>query len=289
MQVAQASVLTRESDADALLTMDLNAHAAAEAGLSRSGARIRAVIVDDQLLCRETLTRLLRRETDIEVVGMATNGREGVELIQRMAPDLVFLDVEMPELDGFDVLSRIALPQMPAVIFATACENFALKAFEVQASDYLLKPFSSQRLQIALQKVRTELNRPRALPPSSAPGLEVIPSSSARPLERLAVKSNGRILLLRLADVTYISAADNYVELHVGGETHLLRETMAVLESKLPSERFLRISRSTIVNLDHIKELAPLFHGDYEVILRNGVRLNLTRGYREKLAPFSWL
>ena len=190
----------------------------------------------------------------------------------------------MPGLDGFEVVKQIQGPRLPAIIFVTGSEGFAIKAFEVHALDYLVKPCEPERFQTALQRVRDQMrqNQTSDIHQKLNALLEGLGSEST-PAERIAVKSNGRILFLRLPDVDWVEAADNYVILHAGQESHLLRETMTRLESKLPSEQFLRISRSTIVNIEHIRELHPMFHGEYVVVLRNGKRLILTRTYREKL------
>jgi len=247
-------------------------------------ARIRTLIVDDQLLAREMLRRMLKDEPDIEIVGMPASGPEAVEAIHSLAPDLVFLDVRMPELDGFGVLAQIDPARMPAIIFVTANDDFALRAFDVHAVDYLVKPCTVERFQTALHRARRQIQR------NDAGAIQrrltaLLADLKAQPrlAERLPVKSEGRIIFLRLPDIDWVEAADNYVKLHVGKEAHMLRETMTSLESKLPAERFLRISRSAMVNIEQIKELHPMFHGEYVVILRNGARLTLTRGYRDKL------
>ena len=246
--------------------------------------KIRTLIVDDEPLACGRLRQLLEAEADLEIVGECANGREAVNAIRKESPDLVLLDVQMPVLDGFGVLAELSGGKMPAIIFVTAHDKFALKAFEVHAVDYLLKPFDRERLQTALRRAvdkiqhdqSGELNqRLTELLADLKPG--------ARPLERLAIKTSGRVVFVRIDDIDWVEAADNYVNLHVGNEAHLHRETMAALEAMLPARKFLRISRSTIVNVDRIKELQPLFHGEYSVILRNGTRLTLSRGYREKL------
>jgi len=246
--------------------------------------KIRTLIVDDEPLACGRLRQLLEAEADLEIVGECANGREAVNAIRKESPDLVLLDVQMPVLDGFGVLAELSGGKLPAIIFVTAHDKFALKAFEVHAVDYLLKPFDRERLQTALRRAvdkiqhdqSGELNqRLTELLADLKPG--------ARPLERLAIKTSGRVVFVRIDDIDWVEAADNYVNLHVGNEAHLHRETMAALEAMLPARKFLRISRSTIVNVDRIKELQPLFHGEYSVILRNGTRLTLSRGYREKL------
>jgi two-component system LytT family response regulator len=254
-------------------------------GRLNGAMKIRTLIVDDQLLARELLRRMLKDEPDVEIVGMPASGPAAVEAINTLAPDLVFLDVQMPELDGFGVLAQINRARMPVIIFVTANDDFALRAFEVHALDYLVKPCTPDRFKTALQRARAQIQEKKTGEIHSRLNslLEDV-QTEPRQAARLAVKSEGRIIFLKLADIDWVEAADNYVKLHVGGETHLLRETMTALENKLPAERFLRISRSAMVNIEQIKELHPLFHGEYVVVLRAGARLTLTRGYRDKLA-----
>ena len=246
--------------------------------------KIRTLIVDDEPLARERLSKLLEQEEDIAVVGQAASGLEALKAIQELAPALVFLDVQMPELDGFGVLARLTTEPKPAVIFVTAHDQFALRAFEVHAVDYLLKPFDRERFHIALRRA---LNHIRSQTSGELGQRLSDLLSDLRPepkaAARLAVKSGGKVLFLKIEEIDWIEAADNYVNLHTGSESHLHRETLTSLESQLPSEKFLRISRSTIVQVDRIKELHPLFHGEYTVVLRNGARLTLSRSYREKL------
>lgn len=246
--------------------------------------KIRTLLVDDEPLARHRLRDLLAGEADLEIIGECADGAEAIETIEREMPDLLFLDVQMPELDGFEILANARPARPPAVIFTTAYSEHALRAFEVHALDYLLKPFDRERLQRALSRAREHLRRARveALNEKlNALLAELRPNLPKA--DRLVVKSGGRVMLIRTADVDWIESADNYVTLHVGPESHMLRETMASLEARLDPQHFLRISRSTIVNLDRIKELQPMFHGDYAVILRNGTRLSLSRSYRDKL------
>ena len=235
-------------------------------------------------MARELLRRMLKNEPDVEIVGLPASGLEAVEAINRLSPDLVFLDVRMPELDGFGVLAQIDPARMPVTIFVTANDDFALRAFDVHALDYLVKPCTADRLQRALARARVQIQR-NQVGEIHRRLTALLEDLKARPklAERLPVKTEGRIVFLRLNDIEWVEAADNYVKLHVGTETHMLRETMTGLETKLPQDRFLRISRSAMVNIEQIKELHPMFHGEYVLILRNGVRLTLTRGYRDKL------
>ena len=248
--------------------------------------KIRVLLVDDEPLARERVRKLLEKEPDIELLGECADGATAVQMIREHAPDLVFLDVQMPELDGFGVLERLGPFTLPAVVFITAHDQFALKAFEFHAVDYLLKPFDAARFQTTLDRVRGILRGKKRgdLDVRLAALLaEVRPEEKPRALERIAVKSSGRVVFVKVEDIDWIEAADNYVSLHLGTEEHLHRETMATIEGQLPASQFMRISRSTIVNVDRIKELQPLFHGEYAVLLRNGTRLTLSRSYRDKI------
>ena len=246
--------------------------------------KIRALIADDEPLARERLASLLAGENDVEVIGECTNGVEAVAAIQEKTPDLVFLDVQMPELDGFGVLSALEGESRPAIVFVTAHDRFALKAFEVHAIDYLLKPFDRERFQKALDRAREQLaRRDTGEIEQKMTALIAGLRNEPKQLDRIPVKSSGRVVLVKTSEIDWIEAADNYVNLHTGKEAHLHRETMTALEQKLPAAKFLRISRSTMVNVDRIKELQPMFHGDYTVILQNGTKLTLSRGYRDAL------
>ena len=247
--------------------------------------KTRVLIVDDEPLARERLRRLLESEPSCELIGECGDGASAVAAIRSTSPDLVFLDVQMPELDGFEVLEKLGFDKLPAVIFVTAYDQFALKAFEVHAVDYLLKPINPDRLKQALQRALTHIQQHQTADLSRRlTALLADVGAGAKPLERLAVKSSGKVVFIKVEDIDWVEAADNYVNLHVGSESLLHRETMSSLESMLPASKFMRISRSTIVNVDRIKELQPLFHGEYSVILRNGARLTLSRTYRDKLA-----
>jgi two-component system, LytTR family, response regulator len=245
---------------------------------------VRTLIVDDEPLARERLRDWLRAEPGLEIVGECADGRQAVETIQREKPDLVFLDVQMPELDGFGVLAALRNETMPVVVFVTAYDQFAVKAFEVHAVDYLLKPFDHDRLRTALRRALDRIERQQAggvQQQLAALLADLRPEE--KPAARLAIKTQGRVLLLKTEEIDWAEAADNYVVIHVGAERHLLRETMTALEGRLAPNKFVRISRSALVNVDRIKELQPLFHGEYVVILRNGTKLTLSRNYRDKL------
>jgi two-component system LytT family response regulator len=208
-------------------------------------------------------------------------------MLARERPDILFLDVQMPELDGFEVVRTVVdEPQQsrPLIIFTSAFDEYALRAFEVHAFDYLLKPFDRRRFRESLQRAKNELTRDR--PESQDDRLVALFEHFANPRripDRVAVRNNGRVVFVKVDDIDWIEASDNYVCLHCGRETHVLRETMSQLESHLDPTRFLRVHRSAIVNLDRIKELQPWFRGDYRVILRDGTELTLTRSHREKL------
>ena len=241
--------------------------------------KLRALIVDDEPLAREGIRLHIEQEKDFE-----GDGDEALEAIRELAPDVVFLDIQMPGRDGFGVLHALAGTTLPQIVFVTAYDQFALQAFEAHALDYLLKPFDEERFRKAIDRVRTQLRgqKRRDLDSRIAQLLADI-RDRPRYFERLVVRSGGRILILRVDDIDWIEAAANYVKLHVGPRVYLLRETMNRLEEKLDPARFIRIHRSTIVRVDRIRELEPLFQGDYLVILHDGSRLTSSRSYREKL------
>jgi two-component system, LytTR family, response regulator len=257
--------------------------------------RIRVLVVDDEPLARSGVRDLLERDPDLEVIGEATNGEEAVELITDLHPDLVMLDVQMPGLSGFDVLRQVGAESMPPVVFVTAYDQFAVRAFEVNAVDYLLKPFDDDRFTITIARAKKavrsahvgELSRRLAelLEKTSTPGAASAPPAKPASAysDRLVVKSGGRVFFLRSDEVDWIEAADYYVKLHAQGKTHLLRETMNALEGRLDPKRFFRVHRSAIVNLDRIRELQPYFRGEHVLILQDGTRLKLSRARREKL------
>ena len=249
--------------------------------------KIRTLIVDDESLARERLRQLLQNEPEVEVVGECADGREAVVAIRNASPDLIFLDIQMPELDGFGVLEAIGGEASPVIVFVTAHDKFALRAFEVHAVDYLLKPFDRERFETALRHALEQVKHREGnqLEQRQAALLNAL-QPAAKSAERLAVKTGGRVVFVKINDIDWIEAAHNYIELHVGKESHLLRQTLDAIEARLSPAVFVRISRSVIVNLERIKELQPLFHGEYAVLLQNGAQLTLSRRYRDKLQQF---
>ena len=249
---------------------------------------VRVMLVDDEPLGRERLRSLLSRETGVSLVGEASDGESAVGAIRNHRPDLVFLDVQMPGLTGFGVLERLGADVPPAVVFVTAHDRFALEAFEVHAVDYLLKPFDRERFQKALQRAVDRLRsaRPDELSARLTAMIAQLqpPPAPPRTPERIPVKTGNKVSFVALTDIDWVGSADNYVELHVGGHSHLLRETMGSMETRLPADKFVRLSRTSIVNTDRVKELQPLFHGEYSVTLKNGTKLTLSRSHRDQLA-----
>lgn len=246
---------------------------------------IRVLLVDDEPLVRRGLRSLLAEEAGVEIVGEARNGAEAVSLIQDEAPDLVFLDVQMPGLDGLGVLAALAPEDRPAVVFVTAFDQYAVRAFDLHAVDYLLKPFDPPRFRTALERARERL-RPgaRAAGQEALSGLlaELQRQTGTGGPDRLAVREGGRIVLVPVEEIDWIEAADNYVRLHRGNRYHLLRESLGRLEETLDPRRFARIHRSAMVNLSRVKALEPAPGGEYDVILTDGRRLTLSRSYRDR-------
>jgi two-component system, LytTR family, response regulator len=247
--------------------------------------KIRTLIVDDEPLARQRLRKLLEADPDIDILGECGDGQQAVIDVEALRPDLIFLDVQMPVLDGFGVVQALAGTALPTVIFVTAHDRYALKAFEVHAVDYLLKPFDKVRFAAALAHAKAQVRQGNAdsLSERLQQLLQTIDARQPAP-ERMMIKAEGRIYFVRYADIAWIEAAGNYVRLHVGKEKHLLRESLTALEKKLSPVRFVRIHRSIIVNLERIRELHPAFHGDYVVIMQDGTELPVSRSCREKLA-----
>jgi len=245
--------------------------------------RIRTLVVDDERIARERVLALLKQQPDIEVVGEAADGAQAVAAIERLEPELVFLDIQIPVMDGFGVIRALSPHRVPIIVFTTAYDEYALQAFEVHALDYLLKPFDSRRFFTTLQRAREQLERRRAgdLGRRLLQMVQDFRPEGAVPPERLVVKSGGRIHFVRVDEIDWIDAAGNYVRLHAGSESYLLRETMASVESRLDASRFVRIHRCHIVNAERIREVQT--GPEPVVVLTCGVRLPLSRGYRERL------
>jgi two-component system LytT family response regulator len=230
--------------------------------------RFRALVVDDEPLARSNLSVLLRSDPEIEIVGECGSGQEGLEQIRSRKPDLVFLDVQMPELDGFDVLEMLGNDLPRAVVFVTAFDQYALRAFEAGALDYLLKPFDNTRFARTLARAKERILDSKDKPARA---------------DRLAIKSAGQILFLKISEIDWIEAADYYACLHVGSKSHLLRRSMSELERDLATEEFCRIHRSAIVNLNRVQSLRLTEDGEYEVVLDSGNSLRMSRSYRKHL------
>jgi two-component system LytT family response regulator len=237
-------------------------------GAEEQATKIRTLVVDDEPLARSNLTVLLVRDPDIQVVAEYDSGVAALAEIRKVRPDLVFLDVQMPECDGFDVLERLGTDLPPAVVFVTAYDQYALRAFETGALDYLLKPFDDARFDSALQRAKERLRERR---------------DSQKAADRFIIKGTGQVSFVKISDVDWIEAADYYACLHVGAKTHLLRRSLAELEEELNAHAFCRIHRSTIVNLDRVQSLKLNQEGEYDVLLRPGTVLRLSRRYRKQL------
>jgi two-component system LytT family response regulator len=236
--------------------------------------KIRTLIVDDESLARQRVRLLLDEEPDVEVIGESKDGFEAVDQIKISRPDLVFLDVQMPDMDGFEVLRRIPQPSLPVVIFSTAYDQHALQAFEVNALDYLLKPFKPTRFKESVQRARSRLEKN-----SADPQLKALLSMLHAPVPgggRILVRSSERILFLKPEEIDRVEAAGNYVVLHSAKEQHILRETISAMEARLAHAGFMRISRSIIINLASIREVQPVGSGRYSLLLKNGIRLDMT-------------
>ncbi|HEU4640977.1 MAG TPA: LytTR family DNA-binding domain-containing protein [Gemmatimonadaceae bacterium] len=245
---------------------------------------IRVLIVDDEPLARAHLRNLLSSDQEIEIVGEHGNGRDAVAAIREETPDLVLLDVQMPELDGFEVVRQVGVDEMPTVIFVTAYDEYALKAFEAQALDYVMKPVNRTRFRAAVERAKEVIRAARASELRVPLGrlLEAI-AAERRYLDRIAIRTDGRIIFLRTDQIDWLEADDDHVRLHVGPKRYLHRDTLSRLEQRLSPNTFLRIHRSVIVNVERIREMQPWFQGDYVLILHDGTKLTSGRSYREKV------
>jgi two-component system, LytTR family, response regulator len=245
---------------------------------------IRAIIVDDEDLARERIRQLLRNHRDVEIVAECGNGNEASSAIGRLKPDLVFLDIEMPGLDGFEVLKKVEPQARPLVLFVTAYDQYALRAFEAHACDYLLKPFKRKRFDEAVAWSKSQLKK-RNSDDWARRTFTLLEELQSRPkyLDRVAVKEEGRVFFVRVEDINWIEAQDNYVRVHARKGAYLVRQPIRSFEKDLDPKRFVRIHRSAIIHIDRIVELQQWFHRDYRVILQDGTRLPLGRRYREQL------
>jgi two-component system LytT family response regulator len=243
---------------------------------------IRVLVADDQPMARERLVSLLAAEPGVEVAATAASGPETVESIRQAAPDLVFLDLQMPGMDGFKVIEAIGVDRMPPTVFVTAYDEYAVRAFEVQAIDYLLKPFGRQRFQSALARARKHLERDRQGELAERLS-ELLRTGRSRTSERLLVKAGGRVSFVDIDSIDWVEAEGNYVRIHAGSQIYLMRETMNGLIARIGERLFFRIHRSRIVNIARVKELIIAGGGDYQVLLWDGTRLGLSRLYRDAL------
>ena len=249
---------------------------------------LQALIVDDEPLGRERLRHLLSERQDIRISGEASDGSEAVELLSANDFDLVFLDIQMPKMDGFAVIEGVGPQDMPPVIFCTAHDEFALEAFRLHALDYLLKPIDADRFHVSVDRVVDLISSGR--PDNLEERLSKLLAGQGdrnEPVRRFMIKSHQQITFVRDEDIDWIEAAGNYLELHAGKEVHLLRQTMKDIEARLDPERFMRIHRSTIVNMDRVRDLHQMFNGEFEVRLTTGQKLTMSRTYRKSLDRFA--
>lgn len=247
--------------------------------------KFRTLIVDDMLLARKRLRRVLSKDSEIEIVGECADGKEAVEAVRELKPDLMFLDVQMPETDGFQAVAEIGVENAPVTIFVTAFDHFALKAFEVHALDYLLKPFDVERLKKTVERAKELIRNRETDNPADKRLIALLKDIKNEPkyLKRLTVRSRGKTVFVAVDDIDYIEAEGNYLSVQTGKEAHLIRSAMHQFENRLDPEKFARIHRSTIINIDRVKEMHPLFNGDQLVIMKNGKELVLSRNYRDRL------
>ena len=248
--------------------------------------RIKALIVDDEPLARDRIREMLKEHPEVEVIGEARNGQEAVDFVANQNPDLVFLDIQMPDLDGFDVLQKLDAAQLPLIIFVTAYDQYALRAFDVHAVDYLTKPFDRERFAEAVDHAKVFMKGARE--PDTARILNMLQElkAGARYLERFAVRNGETVFFVRAEDVDAIEAQGNYVRLSLAGSSHLLRDTLNNIEAQINPRMFVRIHRRTIVNIDRVKEVQTWARGEYRVVLVTGAHYTLSRGYRQHFEKF---
>lgn len=250
--------------------------------------KIQTFVVDDEPLACKQLVKLLGQDEEIEIAEVCSNGKEAIELINEKHPDLVFLDIQMPEISGLDVLKHLDEEYMPSIIFVTAYDEYALKAFEVHALDYLMKPFNQERFKDALNRAKAVIKQDaRSQVSDKIENLVDYLNADQEALSRILVKTSNRYFFLKVDQIDWIESAGNYVRIHSGSNNYLIRETMINMEKKLSSDLFFRIHRSTIINVDKVKELEQWFHGDYQVIMDSGEKLTMSRNYKELLQRFN--
>jgi two-component system LytT family response regulator len=247
-------------------------------------ARIRILIVDDEPLARERIRDMLKNDPEVELLDECANARDAIAAVLKHTPDLLILDVQMPGKNGFAMLEELGPERTPPVIFLTAYDQYAVRAFEVYALDYLLKPFDQERFDKAMRRAKAHI-RSSESEDLSQRLLAALEQIKSRPtyLERLVIKNNGHLFFLKTEEVNWFEAEGNYVRLHAGKESCLLRDTISSLETQLDPKKFVRVHRSAIVNIDRIQELQPWFHGEYRILMQDGAQLTLSRSYRDKL------
>lgn len=247
--------------------------------------QITALIVDDEPLAREYICALLKTDDEIEIIGEAGNGREAADFIHANRPELVFLDIQMPEMDGFSLLKTLDAKNLPAIIFTTAFEDYAIRAFEFHALDYLLKPFDAERFEKAVRFAKERLSSREEREQEATQITELLKDFDEKPrfLERLLIKLNGRIIFLKVSEIDVIRADDKYVQLHAGKNVHLVRQTLGAMSRQLDPNRFVQIHRSVIINIERIRELQTMFSGELVVVMETGAEIPLSRNYKNRL------
>lgn len=244
------------------------------------------MIVDDEPLARDRIREMVKDDPEVQVIAEARNGLEALEAVAKYEPDIVFLDIQMPDIDGFEVLKNLKAESLPLIIFVTAYDQYALRAFDVHALDYLMKPFDRERFARALRHAKDQMKRPTDEQRDGKILALLEEIRGSRYLERFAIKTGEKVLFVRSEDVDSIEAEGNYVRIKLAGTSHMLRETINSVESKIDPRTFVRIHRSTIVNINRVKELQAWARGEYRVVLQNGTSYTLSRGYRERFDNF---
>lgn len=248
-------------------------------------SKIKTLLIDDESLARDYLRLLLAENEEVEIVGECNNGFEAVRLIEQLNPDLIFLDVQMPEMDGFAVLQKLDQSQLPIIIFTTAYQQYALRAFEFHALDYLLKPFDRERFTVALNRAAERRQNESQRGDEQLQITELLKNVAGKPLypERFLIKLNGRIIFLKAAEIDWVKADDKYVHLFSGQTSHLVRQTLSAIKQELDPAVFVQVHRSAIINIERIGELQQMFNGEYRIVLHSGAKITVSRGYKDQL------